>query len=72
MKKVKSFTLNQLTIDLLETMSIDSEPHVYQSAIVEAAVLSYAKNKKYIKEEKLETENLENEISKTDKKRKTS
>ena len=71
MKKVKSFTLNQLTIDLLETMSIDSEPHVYQSAIVEAAVLSYAKNKKYIEEGKLET----NEISKndnTDKKRKTS
>ena len=51
MKKVKSFTLSDFTVGLLEGMSQNSNPHVFQSAIVEAAIVDYAQKINYIVDE---------------------
>ena len=51
MKKVKSFTLSDFTVGLLEEMSQNSNPHVFQSAIVEAAIVDYAQKINYIVDE---------------------
>lgn len=68
MKIVKSFTLSEDTVELLESMSENSKPHVSKSSLVEEAIIDYSQKINY-KEEQLEAnEKNGNESAKKAKK----
>lgn len=63
MKKVKSFTLSENVVNILEGISKQSKPHSFQSAVVEEAIYDYAVKINY-KENENETSSKEKSRSK--------